>query len=118
MKGGAFPLLRFESERSAVPFDNNRTRHGQALPGAFSDYFGGKKRVKDFVLHFFWNSAAGVGDRNFDIVSIEPGRNPDEALLARSLYDVTDCMRSVDQEIEEDLIDVPEIANNRGIGAK
>ena len=62
-------------------FDNHRVRYGQSLSRSFAGLFGGKEKVKYFVLDFLRNTCSGIADTNFSLITFPNCADVDGAPL-------------------------------------
>src|SRR5581483_10750711 len=60
-KYGAFINLALHADESPMP-SNNPAHCRQTKPGALANFLGCKKRVKNAIENFRWNSCSGVFD--------------------------------------------------------
>src|SRR5262249_42327931 len=112
-RAGAGPAL--EAEVAAVAIDDRRARQREALAGAAAGFFGGADRVERAAADRVGDPAAGVGDRDQDgawVLELRADR--DRAAPAAVLDDVADRVRGIDNQVEEHLVELADVAHHIG----
>ena len=91
-----------------------RARQRQPLPGALTDLLGREERLVDAVLELGGNPGTVVGDLDNDLaaaVRVEILIFPRPELVPDLLLD---RLRGVDDQIQEDLVELADVAGDRG----
>src|SRR5271165_384027 len=116
-EGGALAVLGFEVNRAAMLVDDAGVGDGQSLAGALAHLFRCEKRIENAAAGLFRDAGAGVLDSDFGEVGEIPGANRDLAFpFAAISHHVGDGMGGIDQKIQDDLVELPREARNRGQG--
>src|ERR1700744_5380885 len=93
--------------------DYDRSCDGQPLAGAFPDLLGREEGIENAVEILLWNPATIVLNDDFDAFLNSSGANPDQSgacIAAGGL----DGVRRVDNEIEKNLVELVDVADDCG----
>src|SRR5688572_12275627 len=100
-------------ELSTVFGNDDRPRDGEPLAGTFADGLGGEERIEDLVEMLRGNAAAVVGNAHFDDVLPGTRAHGDEAAGFEGFSSFIDRVRGVDDEVEKDLVQLADAADDR-----
>ena len=93
--------------------NDDAARNRQSLTGPAADALGGEERIEDSVANAFRDPAAGVRDRNQDMVAVQSTAHGDDALAIGPRDGIGEGMCGVDHDVEDDLVDLAAVAANR-----
>src|SRR5450631_202997 len=108
----ALTAFRLEAQCTAMLFYDDATCNCESLPGAYSHFFGREERVEYLVARRFWNSGAGIGNRDFHFITVEPGADRELAENTGIPHDIRYRMRCIHQQVENDLVYLTQIARH------
>src|SRR5262249_17474562 len=103
--------LALDLDEATVFVNDDGSGYRQPLPGAPTDFLCCEEWVEDFVDILFWNAAAIVRKLNPHPIPYMLCCDADAA-SPRFLAGFPDRVRGIDDEIEEDLVDLPNVADH------
>src|ERR1700690_3282496 len=112
-KRRAFAAPHFKSQRAAVLVDDDGARDREPLSRTLADFFCRIKRVEYTVARRFRYPRAGVADRDFNGIPVESGAYRENSEFAGVFDDIGHRMRGVDDQVEDYLIDLAQMARNQ-----
>src|SRR5215207_7516009 len=111
------PRLALHVDSAAMLFSHDRAGDCQALAGAFADFLGGEEWIEDLIQVLRRDAAAVVADRNRHVVVARGGRDG-EATVRGIFAGFLNRVRRIDDEIEEYLVQLADVARHLGQGCK
>ena len=84
-KGAALGFSGFKMYFSTMPFGDDVVGQAQSQPSTLPAWFGGIKRLKNFVVDGFGDAVAIVLDTDYDLIVCFLGRNGDGGLVGAPL---------------------------------
>src|ERR1700690_184082 len=106
------PKLGFKRQCPAMLLDN-RTRDSESQPRAAAHGLRREKWVEYSGLDLGRNSGSGVLNRDDNVIAFGPRSDDDLAAAVRPRNDIGDGMPRVDDKVEEHLVQLARMANNR-----
>src|SRR5690242_10935236 len=102
-----------EGEAATVTGDDDAASNRQSLTGPAADTLGAEERIEDPVANALRDPDAGVGNRNQDMVAVASATHGDDAFAIGSRDGISDGVRGVDQDVQDDLVDLAGVAADR-----
>jgi hypothetical protein len=106
-------LLRLEGQAAAVLVHNHRASNGQTLSRAFAHFLCGEEGVEDLAANFRRDAPSRIPHPHYDLITFLACGHGDEALAIGAGHDVADGMRRVHDNVEEGLVELTNVANDR-----
>lgn len=102
--------LAFEGERPAVAVHHRGASDAQPLPSPAPHLFGSEEGLEDALANGPWNAAAVVLDIDAREGAFTGRPHPNSAPEVRAPHRVLDGLTGIDQQLEDGLVQLPEVA--------
>src|SRR5450631_3234155 len=105
-KCSAYAALSLKVQRASMLVDDHAVCNCEPLPCAPADFLGREEWVEDLGSRRFGDAGAGIADRDFDLVAVEPRTHREFAESAGVFDDIRYRVRRIHQQVEDHLIDL------------